>query len=54
VPYVSGAAAPTSADVRMSSGSHTVAVRAFAALDPQGGPTRTFSAASPPIVVDVP
>jgi hypothetical protein len=54
VPFVSGPAAPTTADVRVSSGSHTVVVRAFAALDPLGGTTRTFSAASDPIVVNVP
>ena len=43
VPYVSGASAPTSATVRLLPGSHTVAVRAYAAFDAQGGTTRTFS-----------
>lgn len=44
VPYVSGAAAPTSATVRLLPGSHTVTLRAYAAFDAQGGTTRTFSA----------
>jgi hypothetical protein len=44
VPYVSGASAPTSIAVTLTSGSYLVSVRAFAALDAQGGASRTFSA----------
>ena len=45
LPYASGSSAPTSVTVKLLPGSHTVSVRAYAALDPQGGTTRTFSAA---------
>jgi hypothetical protein len=54
VPFVSGPAAPTSVTVPVASGTHTVLVRAFAALDPQGGTTRNFSPASQSITVVVP
>jgi hypothetical protein len=45
LPYASGPTAPTSVTLRLLPGSHTVSVRAYAAFDPQGGTTRTFSAA---------
>lgn len=55
VPYVSGAAAPTSlALTAVPKGTYTVSVRAFAALDASGGTTVTFSAPSASIVVNVP
>ena len=55
VPYVSGAAAPTSLILTtLAKGTYTVSVRAFAALDPTGGTTVTFSAPSASIVVNVP
>ena len=50
VPYASGSAAPTSTVFTLSSGTYTVSVRAYAALDAQGGTTRTFSAASQSLV----
>jgi hypothetical protein len=53
VPYISGATAPTSAAVRLPSGNHTISVRAFAALDSQGGSTRTYSPASDSVVLSV-
>lgn len=46
VPYVSGPAAPTSTTVTLPSGTFSVTVRAYGALDAQGGTTRTYSAAS--------
>jgi hypothetical protein len=46
VPYVSGAAAPTSTTVTLPSGSFSITVRAYGALDAGGGTTRTYSAAS--------
>jgi hypothetical protein len=54
IPYVSGATAPTSAALRLPSGDYTVSVRAFAALDMQGGSARTYSAASQAILLGVP
>ena len=54
VPYVSGPAAPTSATVMLTTGTYTVAVRAFAALDSQGGNTGSLSVSSVPIIVNVP
>jgi hypothetical protein len=54
VPYVSGATAPTSTVVTMLTGSHTVAVTAFAALDAQGGATGSQSAPSQTLAVAVP
>lgn len=44
LPYVSGSTAPTSTLVVLASGTYTVSVRAYAALDAQGGTTRTYSA----------
>jgi hypothetical protein len=54
VPYESGPAAPTSATVSLPSGTYTVTVRAYAALDAQGGTTGRTSAPSAPITVHVP
>jgi hypothetical protein len=54
IPYVSGATAPTSAALRLPSGEYTVSVRAFAALDAQGGSARMYSAASQAILLGVP
>jgi hypothetical protein len=53
VPFVSGPTSPTSVSVRLPSGAHTVSLRAFAALDAQGGSSRTYGA-SQSIVVAVP
>ena len=54
VPFTSGALAPTSIAVELVPGTYTVTVRAYAALDPQGGTTRTFSAPSPAFTLMVP
>ncbi len=54
VPYVSGSMAPTSTTVLLYPGTYTVTVRAYAALDAQGGSTGKFSAASSPITFIVP
>jgi hypothetical protein len=54
VPYVSGPEAPTTVTAMLPSGAYVVNVRAFAALDAQGGSGTTFSAASQSIVVGVP
>jgi hypothetical protein len=54
VPYTAGPAAPTSTIVSLNSGSYTVTVRAFAALDPQGGNSGSRSAPSQPLTVNVP
>jgi hypothetical protein len=54
VPYTAGPAAPTSTMVLLDSGSYTVTVRAFAALDPQGGNSGSVSAPSQPLTVNVP
>ena len=50
VPYT----APTSTIVLLNTGTYTVTVRAFAALDAQGGSTGSLSAPSTPITVKVP
>ncbi len=44
VPYVSGLLAPTSITTTLFTGSYSVTVRAYAALDAQGGTTGTLSA----------
>ncbi len=44
VPYVSGLLAPTSITTTLYTGSYTVTVRAYAALDAQGGTSGTLSA----------
>jgi hypothetical protein len=54
VPYVSGPAAPISKIVSLNTGTYSVTVRAYAALDAQGGSTGSLSAASAPITVNVP
>ncbi len=54
VPYMSGPAAPTTQTVSLKTGIYTVTVRAYAALDAQGGNTGSFSASSAPITVFVP
>ena len=54
VPFVSGPAAPISTVTTLQTGTYTVTVSAFAALDAQGGSTRTFSAPSQPHTVTVP
>jgi hypothetical protein len=54
VPYTSGSAAPTSTTVSLPPGSYTMTVRAYAALDSQGGNTGSLSAPSQPLTVNVP
>jgi hypothetical protein len=53
VPYTSGSAAPTSTSVFLQPGRYTVSVRAYAALDAQGGNTGSLSAPSQSITVHV-
>lgn len=54
VPFMSGPAAPTSAVTSLDTGIYTVTVRAFAALDAQGGSTGSLSEPSPPFTLIVP
>lgn len=54
VPYTSGSAAPTSTTVMLQPGSYTVTVRAYAALDSQGGNAGSLSAPSQSLTVNVP
>lgn len=54
VPYTSGAAAPTSATVPLATGTYTVTIRAYAALDAAGGTSGSLSAPSAPLAVTVP
>lgn len=54
VPYESGPAAPTAITTELTMGTYTVTVRAYSALDAQGGNTRNFSAPSPVLTVNVP
>jgi len=54
VPYASGPAAPTSKTVTLTTGTYTVTVRAYAALDSQGGNTGSVSAPSQVLTVNVP
>lgn len=54
VPYTSGPAAPTSKMVTLTTGTYTATVRAFAALDAQGGNTGSVSAPSAVLTVNVP
>jgi len=54
VPYTVGPAAPTTTVVSLNTGTYTVTVRAFAALDPQGGNAGNLSAASQVLTVVVP
>jgi len=50
VPYVSGLTAPTFVSTTLWSGTYSVSVRAYGALDAQGGTTGTLSAPSTRIV----
>jgi hypothetical protein len=54
VPWVSGATAPTSTDVTLLTGSYSVTVAAYAALDAQGGSSGSQSAPSQVLTVNVP
>jgi hypothetical protein len=54
VPYVSGPTAPTSAVTTLQTGTYTVTVTAFAALDAQGSSAGSASAPSQSIIVNVP
>jgi hypothetical protein len=54
VPYASGPTAPTSAVTTLQTGTYTVTVRAYAALDVQGGGTGSLSAPSQSLTVNVP
>jgi hypothetical protein len=54
VPYAAGPAAPTSTMVSLNTGTYSVTVRAFAALDPQGGNAGNVSAPSQVLTVNVP
>lgn len=54
VPYTSGPAAPTSTTVLLQPGSYTVTVRAYAALDSQGGNAGSLSVPSQSLTVNVP
>jgi len=54
VPYASGPSAPTSTVAHLPTGSYSVTVKAYAALDPQGGATGNSSAASQPVPITVP
>jgi hypothetical protein len=54
VPWIPGAGTPTSTTLRLPSGTYTVAVVAYAALDAQGGTTGNESAPSQSITVTVP
>jgi hypothetical protein len=54
VPYVSGSSAPTTTTVVLNTGTYTVTVRAYAALDAQGGGTGSISAQSNPYTLVVP
>ena len=54
VPYVSGPTAPTSTITTLLTGTYSVTVRAYAALDAQGGSTGNISAPSQSLIVKVP
>jgi hypothetical protein len=54
VPSVSGLTAPTSTVTTLSTGTYTVTVRAYAALDAQGGSAGSLSAPSQSLIVNVP
>jgi len=54
VPYSSGPTAPTSTVTMLQTGTYTVTVTAFAALDAQGGGTGSLSAPSQSLIVNVP
>jgi hypothetical protein len=54
VPFVSGPTAPTSTVTILQTGTYTVTVTAFAALDAQGTLTGSVSAPSQSLTVNVP
>ncbi len=54
VPYVSGLLAPTFTTVSLSTGTYTVSVVAYSALNPPGGISGSTSAPSAPITLIVP
>jgi len=54
VPYASGATTPTTTIAHLPSGSYSVTVKAYAALDAQGGTSGTSSAASQSVPITVP
>jgi hypothetical protein len=54
VPYVSGVAAPTSKVVSLYTGSYTATVKAYAALDVNGGNTGSTSLPASAISITVP
>ena len=53
-PFTSGLAAPTSTVTTLQTGTYTVTVRGYAALDAQGGSIGSLSAPSQPFTVIVP
>jgi hypothetical protein len=54
VPYVSGAAAPTTTTVQLGSGTYAITVVAYAALDARGGTSGANSSPSQATAVTVP
>ena len=54
VPWASGATAPTSTSVTLTTGTYTATVTGYAALDASGGATGSNSAASSSIYIVVP
>ena len=54
VPYVGGPLAPTFTTVTLSTGTYTVSVVAYSALNPPGGISGSTSAPSAPLTVIVP
>jgi len=54
VPFNSGLTAPTSTVTTLQTGTYTVTVSAYAALDAQGGNTGSLSEPSQPLTVVVP
>ena len=54
LPYVSGVAAPTTMNVALMSGSYSVLVKAYSALNPPGGTTGSTSAPSTTFNFSVP
>jgi len=54
VPFLSGPLAPTGTTITLLSGTHAITVRAYAALDSQGGNTGSTSAPSQALSVIVP
>lgn len=54
VPWVSGPAAPTTTSLTLMSGTYTVSIKAYAALDVSGGTAGNTSASSQTLTVVVP